>query len=109
MIELLGEKKDEKILVRIEGNKVLFGSTSFGAVLADIDGLKLDYEGVIKEFPDLQDNSEWQEIAKKRFKEKIKSLSNEEQISDYIVKDLKKHGFIFKLKCVKGHRPVRLA
>lgn len=105
MIELMFEHLGEVILVRIEGQKVLFGSTAFGAVLADIEGLKLDYAGVIKEHPDLKARSDWQQEAVRRFKEKIKSFKTEEERAEYIIEDLKKHGFIPKVKQRAGFRP----
>ena len=48
-----------------------FGTTTFGAVMTDISGMRLDYDGVIKEFPDLKDKEDWKQEAVKRFKDKI--------------------------------------
>lgn len=108
MIEILFGQLNEKILVRIDGEKVEFGSTSFGAVLSEIDGLQLDYEGVVREHPDLKDNPKWKEESIKRFKEKIKLLTTEEERADYIIEDLRKHDFIPLIKQKKGFRPISL-
>ena len=77
MIELIFELGNEVILVLINGNKVTFGNTSYGAQMADISGLQLNYEGVVREHPDLELRNDWQEEAVSRFKDKIRSLENE--------------------------------
>ncbi len=105
MIELMFDHLNEKVIVIIDGKQVKFGNTSFGTQLANIDGLQLNHEGVIKEHPDLKDNKDWEKEAKKRFKEKIDSLKDEEEISNYIISDLKKHNYIIRLRQKKGFRP----
>ena len=77
MIQVLFEYFGDLVLVRVEGNKVTFANTSFGTQMTDISGLKLDYSGVIKEFPDMEDNEDWKKIAIIRFKEHIKSFGSE--------------------------------
>ena len=108
MIEILFRFASEKILVKIDGTTVKFASISFGAKETTIEGLQLDYSGAIKEFPDLKDKKEWREITIERFKEKIKSLKTENERVEYIIEDLRKHGYIPKLKQRKGHRPERI-
>ena len=71
-------------------------------------GLKLNYSGTIKEFPDLKDNLDWRKIAIERFKKRIREMNNEEEISQYIINDLKKYGYIPKLKQKKGFRIQRI-
>jgi len=66
--------------------------------------LRFDKAGVIKEFPDLKDNEEWRFEAIKRFKEKIKSLNNESEVSDYIINELKGCGYKPKFKQRAGFR-----
>ena len=104
MIDLLFQFANEFILVRIEGSKVLFSNTAFGNKMTTIDGLKLDYKGVCREFPDLETNPDWKKIAIERFKNKINGMSSEEDISNYIIEDLRKHGYIPKSKQRKGFR-----
>ena len=96
------------VLVKIDGTSILFGNTSFGALLAPIDGIQLSKAGVEKEFPDLKDNVSWREEAIKRFKEKIAGLPSERQRADYIIADLQSHGYIPKMMQVGGFRPVKL-
>jgi len=108
MIELLFSFGGETILVVIRGKDVKFGNTSYGAQLADISGLKLNYDGVVKEFPDLSNREDWQEEAALRFKDYIANLNSEEEVSRYIIEELKQHGFIPMKKKMKGHRPINL-
>ncbi len=104
MIQLMFDFASEKILVVITGSKVMFGNTGFGAVLAEIDGLKLNYEGVIREHPDLELSEDWDLEAKKRFKEEVRSMKNEEQIAEYVTNELKPHGYKLFSKQRQGFR-----
>ena len=108
MIEVIFCYGNDVILVRIEGKKVQFGNSTYGNKLATIDGLHLDKSGTIKEFPDLKDRNDWKQEAIKRFKEHIKKLNNEEEISNYIIKELSNKGYIPKYKQLKGFRPEKI-
>lgn|SRR3990167_1893886 len=105
MIEVIFLYGTEVILVVVNGNDVRFGSTTFGARLAGIEGLRLSYEGVCREFPDLETKDNWREEAIKRFKDKIASFKTEDEKVDYIIKDLTKFGYVAKKKQRKGFRP----
>lgn len=104
MIDLIFEFGGEVILIKIDNNIVLFGNTGFGNAMADISGLRLSYEGVIKEHPDLKERDDWKEEAIKRFKEKIKSFSSEREKANYIIGDLRKFGYKPKFLQRKGFR-----
>ena len=108
MIELIFELGSEIILIVIKGKEVLFGNTTFGAQLADISGLRLNYAGVVREFPDLELNENWQQIAITRFKEKINNHKTEEETSDYLIEEFKKMGYTAKQKRRKGFRPQKI-
>lgn len=108
MIDIIFTYFNETILVRINGYKVLFGNNLYGAKMAEIDGLKLSQSGVIKEFPDLKDDKDWRKKAIERFKWKIKDMSCEEEIYEYLVNDLKKYGYIPRIKQRVGFRPERI-
>jgi hypothetical protein len=108
MIDLLFYHGSEVIIVKIEGNHIRFGSTIYGAKLAEIEGLKLDFTGTIREFPDLKDSLDWREKAIVRFKAHIQTLSNEDEIADYIIGELKTKGYQPKTKQKAGFRPVKI-
>lgn len=105
MIQLIFDFANEKVIVIINGKEVKFGSTTYGARVASIDGLKLSYVGVIKEHPDLEGNDNWRSEAIKRFKDRINSYNNEDEIAKYIIEDLKKFGYVPKYKQRAGFRP----
>jgi hypothetical protein len=107
MIGIIFQFGTEIVEVRVKDNNVFFRvypSTNFG----DIDGLKLDKGGVIKEFPDLKDKEDWQKIARDRFKEKIKSMKTEEEQIKYIIEDLQKFGYVPKYLQKSGYRPIKI-
>ncbi|KKN22713.1 hypothetical protein LCGC14_0912150 [marine sediment metagenome] len=104
MIELIFHYGTEIVLIKIEGNKVTFSNSAYGAVYGSIENLKLSYDGVVKEHPDLETNEDWRGEAIKRFKEKVKSFDTEEETASYIIEDLRKHGYLPKYKQKQGHR-----
>ena len=104
MIDLIFELAGSFVLVRIEGCKVSFANSTFGAYFATIDGLKLDHKGVMREFPDLKDNIEWRAIAITRFKEKIATMKTEDEVANYILEDLKGHNYIPRFRQRSGFR-----
>ena len=108
MIEILFKYTNEHILVVVKGNQVFFGNTEFGNQLATIDGLRLDYNGVINEFPDLKTDDNWKKIAIERFKKKISSMITEEEVYEYILDELKKCGYVPLLKKKLGFRPIKI-
>lgn len=108
MIELIFYQGTEIIVVRIDGHKVEFGSTIYGARLADITGLRLDYHGTIREFPDLKDDMEWRMKAIQRFKNHIATLPDEEAVAEYLIYELRNKGYTPKLKQKAGFRRVAI-
>ncbi len=104
MIELIFRRGSEIIFIRIDGHNVTFSNSLYGATYAPIDNMKLDYDGVIKEHPDLKDKENWNEEAIRRFKDKIKSFETETEISDYVIKELKSVGYEPRFKQRQGHR-----
>ena len=97
----------EVIEVRIIGEKCLFKTNRFGEMFAPIEGLHLDKKGVISEFPDLKESEDWKEQAIERFKMKIKKLKTEQGRMNYVIDDLKKHGYTPLYQQRKGFRPKR--
>ena len=108
MIDLLFYYGSETVIVRVIGTNVFFGSSTFGGKLVSLDGLYLDYQSVIKEFPDLKDDKLWKNKAIDRLREHIKNINDEDKIADYIIDELKKKGYIPKLKQKGGFRAISL-
>jgi len=108
MLELMFEFGNEVIMIVIKNRTVTFRNTAYGAIESDISGLSLDYVGVVREFPDLETREDWKEEAMNRFKFKISQMPTEEEISKYIIKELKAVGYIPKLKWREGFRPEKI-
>jgi hypothetical protein len=98
----------EMVFIRIDGNKILFGDTSQGAQITPIENLRLSKSGVEKEFPDLVGNINWRNEAIKRFKEHLATFQTEQHKADYVIEDLKKHGYTPYAIQIAGRRPTRL-
>lgn len=94
------------IEVIVENGSLMFLDTSSGT-LTTIEGLKLNKSGVVKEFPDLENNQDWQKIAKERFKEHFKTYKSDTMKLEYIVNELKNHGYTPLYKQRAGFRPER--
>lgn len=108
MIGVIFQLGNEMAEVRIIQNDLCFRTSTWGAQFVPIEALKIDYNGTIREFPDLKDNEEWKQIAIQRMKDKIKSLKTEQQKANYIIEDLKKFGYIPLYLQKEGFRPIKL-
>jgi hypothetical protein len=97
--------------IRISGCKVEYGKM-FGNQLffMPIEQLKFDYAGILREFPDLKDKPENEArlISVQRLKEHLAKMNSEEEVSEYIIDELKKSGAIPQIKQRSGFRPERL-
>lgn len=107
MIEVIFSFGSEIVEVRVKDNTIFF-RTSNSPQFGDIDGIKLDKFGVMKEFPDLIDKDDWQKIARDRFKEKIKNMKTEQEQIKYVIEDLQKFGYIPKYLQKAGYRPIKV-
>lgn len=107
MINLYFEQGGETIIVGIAGDNLTFGRLGAG-IMAPIEGLKLSYDGCIKEFPDLADKINWREEAIVRFKKHIRTLIDENSRAIYVIEDLKLHGYTPLAMQRAGFRAVRL-
>ena len=104
MIDLIFYLETEIVMVRIIGNNITFSTSNFGNLTAPIENLKLSYSGVCREFPDLELRDDWKEEAIKRFKDKVNNMKSEEEIAEYIISDLRGHGYVPKWKQKNGFR-----
>src|ERR1051325_2010991 len=104
MIGVILQYFDEVVEVRVDGINIYFRTGTNKEIFSTIDGLRIDYSGVIKDHPDLKDDPEWRSKAVARFKEKIKGFKTEDDRINYIVEDLRRHGYIPRFKQRQGHR-----
>jgi len=107
MIGIIFSFGTEIVEIRVNGSEVLFRTSQF-TNFATIDGLKLDKSGVMEEFPDLKGKEDWREIARQRFKDKIKEFKTERERADYIINDLKKYGYVPMYEQRSGFRTKKL-
>jgi protein tyrosine/serine phosphatase len=94
--------------VTINGSVVLF-RTSQQNRYGTIDNIKLDKKGTIKEFPDLENDEDWQNKARERFKEKMINMKTERERAEYVLDDLKKFGYKPLAWQQSGFRVINLA
>jgi hypothetical protein len=108
MYNLLFKHISGVALVRIDGKDVRFSTMTNGTFsLQPIESIKLDIEGILKEFPDLKDKQS-HEIRKKaidRFKKYIEKMETEMEVVQYVIKDLSKHGYSLVNANRPGFRP----
>lgn len=90
--------------VVVDGNNLFFNDVSTNTI-STIEGLRLNKSGVLKEFPDLENNEEWRKIAIERLKEHMKTFSSENDKLDYVKDELKKFGWDAQFKQRAGFRP----
>jgi len=107
MIGVIFQFASEHLEVRIDNDSVYFRTTGQQS-WSTIEGLQLDYMGVTKEFPDLNGEPQWKNIAIQRFKDKINSFKTENEKVNYIIEDLAKHGYVAKFKQRSGFRPEKI-
>ena len=107
MIGVIFMFANDMVEVRVEGKQVLFRS-GITPMWTTIDGLQLSYEGVCREFPDLEGQINWKEQAIERFKDKVACYKTDDERMEYIMEDLKKYGYIPKYYQKGGHRRKRL-
>lgn len=94
----------EVVETRIIGSNIYFRTTTYGSQFVPIDSLYFSKDGVIKEYPDLENDESWKVKALERFKQEVKKLNNEDKIANYLISDLAKHGYVAKYKQKQGHR-----
>ena len=108
MIGAIFSYAGEFVEVRIDKDNLYFRNGVASPFFATLEGIKINYEGAIKENPDLEGREDWKEEAIRRLKEKIKSLEGEEQKMMYVVEELRKVGYTPLYMQEKGFRPVKL-
>jgi hypothetical protein len=93
MIGIIFSLGGDVMEIRIDGNEIYFRSNQ-SPQFATLEGLQLNKEGVIKEFPDLKDDEEWRTKAIARFKKHFRERESEREKVIYVIQDLIKFGWI---------------
>lgn len=86
---------------------LMFHDLSTGSITS-IEGISLSKQGVTTEFPDLENDEEWRLKAIIRLKSHIKKMKSEDQVINYVIKELKKVGYEPLIKQRAGFRPQRI-
>ncbi len=111
MIDIIFKIGGDFIDIRLIDKSLYFSKMSGNQLLfSDISGLKLNINGILKEFPDLKeidDENEIKKIAIERFKDKIKGMNSDKEIVLYLKEDLAKYGYIFYSISKPGFRPTK--
>ena len=94
---------NDVVEVIIKGNDLMFADTS--GMITTVEGLKLSKAGVIKEFPDLENDKEWKKKAIERLKEHMRKLDAEMKKINYVKEELIKHGYELLFLQRAGFRP----
>ena len=108
MIGVIFQRMDEVVEIRIDGNNIYLRNTQTGLSFVPLDNMLLLKSDVVKEFPDLNDNENWRQIAIQRLKDKINSFDNEDSKVQYLISELSKKGYKAIAKQKEGYRPQRL-
>ncbi|UCD20530.1 MAG: hypothetical protein JSW08_01995 [archaeon] len=112
MINLVFRGGGTILVVSIKPDGELWFGQQMGGFVkyAPIEGLKLNWAGIIKEFPDLEDKpaEEAQKIAIQRFKKKLKEQKTEKQKIAFVRKEMAECGYTLEVIQKKGFRPRRV-
>ena len=107
MIGIIFHHHSSPVEVRVDKDKVIFRTTPF-TPFVDIEGIKLDKAGSLREFPDLKDNKDWEKITRQRFKDKMKTMKTEKERALYLIVELTKFGYQALHAQREGFRPAKI-
>ena len=102
-IQMTLQYEGDNLAIIVEGNNFMVMDDS--GTVTTIEGLKLDYNGVMKEHPDLVDDPDWNKKAKERFKEYLKKFKTEMDKIKYSKDELTKWGYKALFYQKAGFRP----
>lgn len=94
----------ELIEVIVDGENVMFNDVATNTI-STIEGLQLNKQGVMKQFPDLKDDDNWKRKAVMRFKTHIRKFKTLDARIEYVKEELMKHGYEGLYKQRAGFRP----
>lgn len=108
MIGVVFDFAGDIIEVRVDGFNLSFRNNQTQGALYPIEALRLDKKGVIKEFPELENDEEWRKKSLENFKNKLRELDKEEDRVKYIINDLGKFGYKPLYMQKRGFRSVKI-
>lgn len=106
-IQVFFQQGSERMAIRIIGENVLFIDLQ-NNIVAPLEGLNLNKQGVIKEYPDLKDDEEWKSKSIQRFVDKIKSLPSETERAKWLIEEMKSMNYTPLYQQRNGFRPQKI-
>ncbi len=88
---------------------MMFSHTGVTGSFSPLGRLRLNKNGVIREFPDLINEEDWQKIAIERMDEHLSKMKSENEVCEYAQSELKKYGYVPKMIKKDGFRPMMLS
>lgn len=108
-MDLVFRAGTEIVNAKIIGKKVYFKKMVNGSlVLQDLSKIKLPIKGILEKFPELKglEDNEIRNEGAKRVKEHIAKMKTQDEIKNYIIKELESIGCKLISIVKPGHRPV---
>ena len=106
-IKLTVKLGGELFEVIVNQTELLFYSIN-SQTFTTVKGLKMSKAGVVKEFPELENNPDWKQIALDRLKEKMNGFKTEKEKLTYVMDELTKFGYKALFYQRAGGRPTKL-
>lgn len=105
-------KKDNSIgFLKIDNKQLYYGHIVKGTpIFVPIDKKIFVISGILKEYPELKDKTEdeMRTISEQRLKEKVMSMNSDEEVYQYVLKELRLHGSIPFMRQRSGFRPEKI-
>lgn len=108
-MDLVFRQGTEIANVKIVGKKLFFKKfVSGNLMIQPLSKMKIPLKGIHKKWPDLKELSdgEAREEGIKRLEEHIKNMKNQDEIKDYVIKELESLGGQLVAIVKPGHRPI---
>lgn len=106
-IQLTFQQGSQRVAIRVIQDNVLFIDLETN-MMAPIEGLNFNRQGVINEYPDLKDDKDWKQKAIQRFADKVKSFQTENQKANWLIQEMKDMGYKPLYKQRNGFRAEKI-
>jgi hypothetical protein len=108
-MDIIFKAGNDVVNVKIVGKEIYFKKVVNGIPsLQDLSNIKFPLDGIIKQFPDLKGlpETEIREKGSKRLKEHIKNMKTQDEIKNYVIKELEGIGCQWLSIVRPGFRPI---